>query len=59
MKQVTPTHMAIQAIDETIRDLKLRRAELAATLPKRKKHTGPMYFTNPLTGKKTLVKNRR
>lgn len=61
LKKITPVHMAIQAIDDTIKDLKLRRAELIATLPRvneasRKKK---QYLVHPLTGEKREIKSRR
>ena len=60
LKKLTPTHMAIQSIDDTIKALKLHRAELAATLPVvKKRRSKKMYLTHPLTGKKSLIKPRR
>ncbi len=50
MEQVTPIHEAIHSMRGMIKELELRIVELQATLPKRKKHTGPMVVTNPLTG---------
>lgn len=50
LPQISPTEMAIQAIDNTIKSLKLHRAELVAQLPKRKKFTGPMVVKHPVTG---------
>jgi hypothetical protein len=51
MQKVTATHRAIQSIDNMIRDLKLHRAELASTLPRRQKFSGPMVVPDPYTGR--------
>ncbi|MCK5312770.1 MAG: hypothetical protein KAJ62_11705 [Desulfobacteraceae bacterium] len=60
LAKLTPTHMAIQSIDDTIKALKLHKAELIATLPVvKKKPPGPMHITHPITGKKCPVKKRR
>lgn len=61
LKKITPVHMAIQAIDDTIRELKLRRAELVATLPQEKKTSRKrkQYLVHPLTGEKREIKARR
>jgi hypothetical protein len=58
LKKITPVHEAIDAIDETIRALKLQRAALIATLPapkrnsKAKQQKGSSYLVHPITGKK-------
>ena len=53
LKPLSPISMAIDTINQTIRDLQLKRSELVALLPKqpRKKHTDT-FITNPLSGKK-------
>lgn len=55
LAKMTPTHIAIQTLDDTIASLKKQKAALIALLPKKKK--GPLrkedrFIVNPLTGKK-------
>ena len=54
-KNQMATMMAIQAMDDAIKNLKQQRAALAATLPvepKKKPGEGKRFITNPYTGKK-------
>jgi len=52
LRKITPTDLAIHSIDEMIKELKLRRAELVATLPKGRNTAAEGKVYNPRTGKK-------
>jgi len=58
LKRVTPTRNAIQVIDDAIKALKERRAELVALLPRRRRKMTTIV-KNPLTGEKYDFAKRR
>ncbi len=54
LKPLSPIALAIHTVDETIRDLRLKRQELVALLPKRRGAKKPdTIMTHPITGKKS------
>lgn len=56
LEKVHPVEMAVKAIDDTIKDLKQRKAELLALLPARKPLEPLTHLTDPRTGKRHLIK---
>jgi hypothetical protein len=59
LKPLTPAEQAILLIDRTIRDLQLRRAELAATLPADEAHGRIIFKTGRGEFEITPSKERR
>ncbi len=59
LTKITPTHHAIQAIDDAITKLKSARVELVSTLPVTNKRPVKTWIKHPLTGKKVFIKERR
>ncbi len=58
LPKVTPTHYLIQIIDETIRDLNLRKAQLIATLPEVVQTPRMEYLECP-SGKRRKIQKRK
>lgn len=57
LKRISPIQEAIGIIDQTIRQLRLQRAELVAKLPPvRPKKRERMYLIHPITGEKHYIK---
>ena len=52
LKPLSPIALAIHTIDETIQDLRLKRQELVALLPKQKKNVHDTICIHPITGKR-------
>ncbi len=55
LAKITPVHIAIDELDETIKRLTRAKAALLATLPKKikqKRKPGRDFIINPLNGQK-------
>lgn len=52
LKKLHPLAYAISTLDQTIKELKLRRAELVAQLPNEPVHRLSDHIVNPATGKR-------
>jgi len=58
IKKITQTDFLLKTIDDTIRDLKLRRAEIMATRPKQLQPDLMTYLHCP-SGRKLKIKGRK
>ncbi|MBC8318424.1 MAG: hypothetical protein H8E41_11005 [Desulfobulbaceae bacterium] len=58
LRELTPLQEAVHQMDETIRQLQLQRAALAAHIPVEEKdrRQGPATILNPRTGKYEVIK---